>query len=253
MFQPLNKFEALVYGRLGRTPPQGKLHRTAFWLLVTYLILGVGRLLPGGGGQTIAGLSFLVLCALIVCCIPLFWRWVVRRLMWRVSNRLVVTYLLIGLTPVVLFVTLAVVATYVFSGQFATFAANSEIHRELAHIATENRAFSVHIAKELKENPKPKTITVPEFDDDSASTGHAKLEVAAFLDGQPLPLETTPPMRVGMPGVPEWLKSKGSFRGMVVGRGTCFLRAADTQSIDGHTLILVTSLPLEKENLDKIA
>ena len=75
-----------------------------------------------------------MLCALVVCCIPLFWRWVVRRLMWKVSNRLVVTYLLIGLTPVVLFVTLALVAAYVFSGQFATFAAKAEINRELAHI-----------------------------------------------------------------------------------------------------------------------
>jgi phosphoserine phosphatase RsbU/P len=251
MFAPLKKFEVLVYRRLDRVPPQGKLHRTAFWLLVIYLVLGLGRLLPGGGGETIAALSFLVLCALIVCCIPLFWRWVVRRLMWKVSNRLVVTYLLIGLTPVVLFVTLALVAAYVFSGQFATFAASAEINRELAHVAAENRAFSVHIARELKENPKPKTITVPEFDDDSASTGHSKLEVAAFLDGQPLPLETKPPMRSGMPGIPPWMKS--SFRGVVMGRGTCFLRAADTQTVDGHTLILVTSLPLEKENLDQIA
>ncbi len=232
-------------------PPQGKLHRTAFWLLVIYLVLGLGRLLPGGGGQTIAGLSFLLLCALIVCCIPLFWRWIIRRLMWKVSNRLVVTYLLIGLTPVVLFVTLALVAAYVFSGQFATFAATSEINRELAHIAAENRAFSVHVARELKETPKPATITVPEFDDDSASAGHSKLEVAAFLDGQPVPLETKPPMRSGMPGIPPWLK--GSFRGVVMGRGACFLRAADIQTVDGHTLILVTSLPLEKENLDQIA
>ena len=197
MFQPLKKFEALVYRRLGRTPPQGKLHRTAFWLLIIYLLLGLGRLLPNSGGQTIAGFSFFALCALIVCCIPLFWRWIVRRMMWRVSNRLVVTYLLVGLTPVVLFVTLALVAAYVFSGQFATFAAHSEIERELAQIGAENRAFSVHIAKEIKENPRPKTITVPEFDDDSASAGHSKLEVAAFLDGQPLALETKPPMRRG--------------------------------------------------------
>lgn len=252
MFQPLKKFEALVYRRLGRTPPQGKLHRTAFWLLMVYLLLGVGRLLPNGGGQTIAALSFFALCALIVCCVPLFWRWIVRRMMWRVSNRLVVTYLLVGLTPVVLFVTLALVAAYVFSGQFATFAAHSEIERELAHIAAENRAFSVHIAKEIKENPRPKTITVPEFDDDSTSVGHSKLEVAAFLDGQPLALETKPPMRSGMPGgIPPWLK--GNFRGVVMGHGTCFLRASDTWTVDGHTLILVTSLPLEKENLDEIA
>jgi sigma-B regulation protein RsbU (phosphoserine phosphatase) len=109
----------------------------------------------------------------------------------------------------------------------------------------------VHIARELKENPKPKTITVPEFDDDSSNIRHAKLEVAAFLDGQPLALETKPPMRPGMPGIPAWLK--GSFRGVVMGHGICFLRAADSRDVDGHTLVLVTSLPLAKENLDEIA
>ncbi len=251
MFQPMKKFEALAYRRLGRVPPTGKVHRLAFWLLIVYLLLGVGRLLPGGGGQTIAALSFFVLCGLIGCCIPLFWQWIVRRLMWKVSNRLVVTYLLVGLTPVVLFVTLALVAAYIFSGQFATFAANAEINRELAQIGAENRAFSAHVARELKETPRPKTITIPEFNNESSTPRHAKLEVAAFLDGQPLTLETTPPMRSGMPGLPPWFK--GSFRGIVVGRGTIFLRAADTQAVDGHKLVLVTSLPIEKENLDQIA
>jgi phosphoserine phosphatase RsbU/P len=251
MLQPFKRVEGYVYRRLGRVPPAGKLHRLAFWLLIVYLLLGVGRLLPGGVGQTFAGLSFLVLFALIVCCIPLFWRWVVRRLMWKVSNRLAVTYVLVGLTPVVLFATLALVAAYVFSGQFATFAAHSEIERELAQIASEDRAFSVHIARELKENPKPKTLTVPEFDDDSSTPVHAKLEVAAFLDGKSLPLETRPPMLSGMPGLPPWLKS--SFNAVVLGRGTFWLRAADVQTVDGHTLVLVTSLPLAKENLDLIA
>src|SRR5271163_4289910 len=191
MSQPLKKFEAFAYRRLGRVPPETRLHRFAFWLLIIYLILGVGRLsTQGNWGQFFAGISFLVLCALLVCCIPLFWRWVMRLLMWKVSNRLVVTYLLIGLTPVVLFVTLALVATYVFSGQFATFAATSEINRELAHIAAENRAFAVHIAHELEANPQAKTITLPEFDDDLSGHGHAGMEVAAFEDGKPLTLTT---------------------------------------------------------------
>ena len=154
MLEPLKKFEALIYRRLGRLPPQGKLHRTAFWLLIVYLLLGIGRLLPNGGGETIAALSFLALCALIVCIIPLFWRWIVRRMMWRVSNRLVVTYLLIGLTPIVLFVTLALVAAYVFSGQFATFAATSEINRELAQIAgREPGLFGAHCEGDQGESP----------------------------------------------------------------------------------------------------
>jgi sigma-B regulation protein RsbU (phosphoserine phosphatase) len=250
MSQPLKRVEAYVYRRLGRVPPSGKLHRLAFWLLAVYLLLGVGRLLPGVN-QALAGLSFLVLCALIVCSVPLFWRWVVRRLMWKVSNRLVVTYLLVGLTPIVLFATLALAAAYILSGQFATFAATSEINRELAHIESANRAFSAHLARELKENPQAQTMTLPEFDDDSASLGHSKLEVAAFLDGKPLSLQTTPPMRPDMPGLPPWLR--GSFRGVVVAHGGFFLRAAESRAVDGKTLVTITTLPLAVGNLNQIA
>jgi sigma-B regulation protein RsbU (phosphoserine phosphatase) len=256
MAQPLKQFESLIYKRLGRMPPQGKLHRSAFWLLIVYMALGLGHWLPGGWGRGFSDLSYWVLCALIVCSIPLLWRWVFRRLMWKVSNRLVVTYLLVGLTPVVLFVTLALVAAYAFSGQFATFAASSEIDRELSHIAAENRAFSVHLAREWRDDPQTRPLTLPEFDDDSAhSVGHSGLEVAAFLDGKPLEMKTTPPMRPwnqgGMPAAPPWLKD--GFRGVVVGHGTFFLVAASQRAFDGHTLTMVTSLPLKKEHLDRIA
>ena len=256
MPSPFKKFETIVYRRLGRLAPETRLHRSAFWLLTAYLLVGLIRFIPGTDGQSLRALSFFLLCALVICCIPLFWRWVVRRLMWRVSNRLVITYLLIGLTPVVLFVTLALVAAYLFSGQFATFAASSEIDRELSHIASENRAFSVHIARELKDSPQTKPLTLPEFDDDSATgIGLSGLEVAAFLDGNPLELKTTPPMKPwvqgNMPGPPPWLKD--GFRAIVVGHGTFFLRAASERAIDGHTLMLVTSLPLKKEHLDRIA
>jgi sigma-B regulation protein RsbU (phosphoserine phosphatase) len=256
MPSPLAKFETLIYRRVGRVPPRGKLPRTAFWLLVVYLALGAGRLLPGGWGSGFADLSLWILCALVLCCLPLLWHWVFRRMMWRVSNRLVVTYLLVGLTPVVLFVTLALVAAYIFSGQFATFAASAEVDRELSHIASENRAFSVHLAREWKDNPTAKTLTLPEFDDDSSSgPGHAGLEVAAFLDGKPLSLSTTPPMRPlaqgGMPGTPPWLKD--GFRAVVLGHGKFSLLAAAQRPVDGHTLTMVTALPLKVEHLEKIA
>jgi sigma-B regulation protein RsbU (phosphoserine phosphatase) len=252
MARPLKEFEAFVYRRLGRVPPQTRLHRAAFWLLAVYLLLGVGRLLLGDAYGILAALSFFVIIGLVVCCIPLFWRWVMRRLLWKVSNRLVVTYLLMGLTPVVLFVTMALVAAYVFSGQFATFAATAEINRELSHIAAENRAFAVHIARELEANPNAKSITLPEFDDDSSTAaGHLDLEVAAFEDGKQLNLTTTKPMLTGVRGIPDWFK--GSYRGLVLGRGNVFLRAADTQTFGNHTVVLITSLPLHKENLDQIA
>ena len=103
----LRNFEAGVFRRVHRDPPQGKVHRIAFWLFVFYLALSLGRLVPGAAGEFFAALSALTLLMLIGFCIPLLWRWIFGRLLWKVRNRLVVTYLLMGLAPVVLFVTLA--------------------------------------------------------------------------------------------------------------------------------------------------
>jgi sigma-B regulation protein RsbU (phosphoserine phosphatase) len=254
MTQPFKKFEALVYHRLGRMPPRTRLHRTAFWLVIVYIILGLGRLFPGSAGEVFKTISFFVFCTLLVCCVPLFWSWVMRRLMWKVSNRLVVTYLLIGLTPVVLFVTLALVAAYVFSGQFATFAAKSEINRELAHIASDNRAFVEHVSHTLEAEPNKRPVELPEFDDRGERGEHTALEVAAFENGKPLELLTSAPGRTGggVAEVPSWLQ-KGSFRGLVVGNGQVFLRAVDSRTMGLRTVTLVTTLPLHKENVDLIA
>jgi sigma-B regulation protein RsbU (phosphoserine phosphatase) len=253
MAEPLRKFETWAYRRLGRTPPRTKLHRTAFWLLIVYLVLGAGRLLPGDTGDAFKFLSFLVLCVLVGCCIPLFWNWVMRRLMWKVSNRLVVTYLLIGLTPVVLFVTLALVAGYVFSGQFATFAAKSEINRELAQIAADNRAFVEHVSHSLEADPGKTPVALPEFDERGSDGEHTALEVAAFVNGKPLPLITANSAKTlgGVNEVPGWLKS--SFRGLVLGHGEVFLRAVDTRTSGGRTVTVITTLPLRKENVDLLA
>ena len=42
------------------------------------------------------------------------------RLMWRLRNRLIVTYVFIGVIPIVLLVAMALVAGFLFAGQFAT-------------------------------------------------------------------------------------------------------------------------------------
>jgi sigma-B regulation protein RsbU (phosphoserine phosphatase) len=141
----LRNFEVRVFRRLRREPPQGKIHRGAFWLLVLYLALSVGRLLPHSLGMLFQVLSLIALFLLVLFCIPLLWRWVFGRLLWKVRNRLVVTYLLMGLAPVVLFVTLALILMYVFSGQFAIFAALAEVDAELSHLSAENRGFAMHV------------------------------------------------------------------------------------------------------------
>ena len=254
------RFERKVYHWLRREPPRGRLHRWAFWLLISYLLLGIGRMLHGGLRTYSEDISGFILFALIVCCIPLVWRWVFARLLWKVRNRLAVTYLLIGLAPVLLLVTLGLIAAYAFAGQFASFATTAEIDKELAHIAAGNHAFAVRIAHEVAANPALDTVDLPELADPDPMHEHDGLEVTAFKDGKSLTVPGSQPEASGNrhesapeepAHVPAWVKS--GYRGMIFDRNWLYLRAVDSQTVNGHTVVVVSSLPLTNDKVDQIA
>jgi sigma-B regulation protein RsbU (phosphoserine phosphatase) len=262
----LRNFEVSVFRRVRRDPPHGKVHRIAFWLFVAYLALSLGRLLPGNAALFFSGLSFVTLMLLICFCIPLLWRWVFGRVLWKVRNRLVVTYLLMGLAPVVLFVTLVSILLYVFSGQFAIFAATAVIESELGHIATQNRAFALHIAHAVAFDPKSRVINLSEAQDSASNQEQTGMTVAAFEDHRPLVLtpeslhdasiEKMPPwFPDGSPDAKDRLKceSGNRFKCIVIDNGKLYLRAIDTETLAGHTITTITSLPLHRENVDQIA
>ena len=83
-------------------------------------------------------MQVLVGIALAATAIPLLVRIVRRRMLWSLRNKLVVTYLLIGLAPVVLFVTLVLISGYVAAGQFAIHLADSRMQEELTQMSSEN-------------------------------------------------------------------------------------------------------------------
>lgn len=245
-------FEIAVFRRLHREPPQGFVHRTAFWLFLAYLGLELLSWLPGAVGNSFGAVAQLDLYLVIGFCFPLLWRFIFGRLLWKVRNRLIVTYLLMGLTPVVLFVTLAIILLYAFSGQFAIFAATSVVNNELEHIASSDGGLALHIAHALRVNPQPHAIGLPP-EAVSAANDHeyTGLTIAAFQDGQPLALTPAQMQSSPLPSVPVWLR--GSFRGIVLDHGQLWLRAADRQVVDGHSTVVVSSVPLQKDNVQAIA
>jgi sigma-B regulation protein RsbU (phosphoserine phosphatase) len=97
---------------------------TANWAMASF----TGYSLIGGDLFVIFFLGFLTLFA-VLCLRPL-----TRRLLWRVRNRLFVTYFLIGLLPVGLLVTFVVVGFYLVVGQTANYLVHSEIDRRLDQV-----------------------------------------------------------------------------------------------------------------------
>src|SRR5262249_55514010 len=68
------------------------------------------------------------------------------KVLWRLRNRLLVTYGFIGFIPVVLLVTLTLTAFYLFAGQFATYVATSGLQSELKSVAAANSAIAHELA-----------------------------------------------------------------------------------------------------------
>jgi sigma-B regulation protein RsbU (phosphoserine phosphatase) len=111
--------------------------RLTLWLLELYalsLVVGAGL------GVLRTTCSIVDLCctlALFPLLVILFFRWFTRRFLWKVRNRLILTYLLMGLAPVVLFATLAGIAGYLIAGQYATNSALTELDRAAVEVQDE--------------------------------------------------------------------------------------------------------------------
>jgi sigma-B regulation protein RsbU (phosphoserine phosphatase) len=243
------KFEAAVFRKLHRDPPRGFAHRSAFWLLVAYVPLALLGFLPGSVGTALRDIAEFVFFVLIAFCIPLLWRFVFGYLLWKVRNRLIVTYLLMGLAPVVLLVTLGVILLYVFAGQFAIFAANGVVSGELTHIGALNTSLTERIAHLLDHSPRPATVALPEAV--PSNREYTGLTIAAYRDGRLVPVSPASLQSPNPPILPAWLPR--NFSSMVFDQGRLWLRAANRVNLNGHTTVVITSVPLQKENVEAIA
>ena len=247
----LRNFEAAVFRRIRREPPKGFVHRTAFWLFIAYFALALLGWIPGPTGVGFRQLAALDFFILILFCIPLLWRYIFGYLLWKVRNRLIVTYVLMGLTPVVLLCTLALLLLYVFSGQFAIFAATSVITEELAHIGTQNGNFTMHLAHVLDRDPKLQSVMLPEVSSVPREREYTGLAVAAWHDGRRIHIDPASIDAQDPPAVPSWLPER--WHGVTLDRGQLWLRTADRESINSHTTVVITSVPIRKDNVEAIA
>src|ERR1700679_684255 len=80
---------------------------------------------------TLAGMAITPLVLILL------FRWFTYTVLWRVRNRLILTYLLMGLAPLVMFVTLASIAGYLLAGQYATNVGLSRLTEGLTRVRDE--------------------------------------------------------------------------------------------------------------------
>ena len=136
--------------------PQGKLARVACYLAALaaglFALEKVLGIFAFAWGEHLGGwVWFLAFCAGVLFFF-LGFRWVRRRILWRLRNRLIVTYVFIGVIPAVLLVAMGFITLYGLGGQFAVFVVTSEIQSKLRSLEAVNSAVSNELAANLERN-----------------------------------------------------------------------------------------------------
>jgi sigma-B regulation protein RsbU (phosphoserine phosphatase) len=232
--------------------PTSRVARIAVYLLGIDLLLFILQKLLGllkiSYGSSLGGwvsfLSFVVILLLLV----LAYRWSKSRLLWRLRNRLIVTYVFIGVTPVVLLVGLALGSFYLFAGQFATFIVTTGLNSELRSLASANSAIAHEIASGLNQSKQDQSTALEGLR--RSDPAWADREVYAFVDSKPV-LSSDPEGKPAPPVIPKYLKN--SFRDIVRDRDCLYLRAAEVMTVGKRKLVVLSSEPLDRHLLQDLA
>ena len=172
------------------------------------------------------------------------YRWLTRNLMWRLRNRLIVTYIFIGVIPIILLATIFVLAGYLFAGQFATFVVTNDLKHELNRLETSNVVLANSLAQTLRRNADalehPLELPIRAF---------AGRQVMCYRNGKWWVLENSDePTR----DTPTPMDTRSAI---VLDSGKLYLRASTAVPVnnDKDQLTVVSSIALNPVRLDQIA
>ncbi len=243
------RFRLLAMGVLPRT----RLARAACYLLgLDLLLFALQRLFAifkVSYGQALGGWVGILSSLAIVLLAILAYRWLKARVLWRLRNRLIVTYVFIGVIPVVLLVAMAFITIYLFAGQFANFVVTSELDSRIHSLQSVNAAIAHELAARL-EHGQP---AVAESLEGLKRNDHAwaSRELCAWKSGAPLAVCNSGAAGKTPFTLPTFLTT--GFGGIVRDQGQLYLRAGTEVGSGSQKLSVVSSEALDRNLLEKLA
>ena len=231
--------------------PQSRIAWAALYVLALELLLfAVQRLARRVSPATSASLGgwiiFLSLLAIVLLAIAGY-RWIRSRLLWRLRNRLIVTYVFIGVIPVFLLVMISLITLYLLAGQFASFVVTSDITTHLRSMEAANRAIAHHLATQISDGAKlDAEISLAR----PRRSEWMRRQVCAWYRNQPQPYCSGPEGADGFDS-PSFIT--GDFDDIVSDHGTLYLRTATVLAAEQNRLRVILSEPLDNYFVERIA
>lgn len=231
--------------------PSTKLGRMTLWSGGLTALLIVLRWITGSAsGSKVSGWATFVTVVFAFCACLLTFRWAWRHLMWRLRHRLIITYVFIGVIPIVLLLLMAGVGSYLLAGQFATYIAISDLQSSLQHLEAANDILAAKLsalqrAGKLNERIAGELAVVSgeNFPQRTISVWQGKEGFTLSTDGTPL--DTRPAE------VPDVIK--GNFSGFVIDQERLNLRVLKRHDKVHSTATVMSNVPVTPELLNTAA
>lgn len=236
-----------------RFSPRSRLARFALLFLMLeallYLLQRVETAFGSTGADALAIWVGLLTAVNIILFGILGLRWFRNVALWRLRNRLLVTYVFIGVIPVVLIAVMAIIAGYLFAGQFAALLARNDIDSEITALQAVNSTIAAELDATMREGGEVSENTVNAVLS-GAKSKLAHTEVRAWYKGRPLVTKSAKNQASAI-ALPDW--AANGFAGVVYDDQRFYLRAATTNTANGSPLMVISSLPLDSDTLTEIS
>jgi phosphoserine phosphatase RsbU/P len=182
-----------------------------------------------------------------------------RKVLWRLRNRLIVTYVFIGVIPAVLLVAMAFITLYLFAGQFASFVVTSDINSQLRSMQAVNAAVSNELAARIEKKEPPTAESLAGLK--KRDRAWRRRQVMAWQGTKNLPISATQNTSITFP---DFVNNDSNpyaketqeglpFKEIVRDKDELYLRVASRFDVGKEKLTVVTSEPLDQNLLADIA
>lgn len=168
------------------------------------------------------------------------------RLLWRLSRRLIVTYLFIGFVPIVLILILVLIGGIIMSGQFAAFLVNVRLRNHFDELLQLNRVVAREALHTTARTPTGLIDQLQRFYESDLSqyaASYPGLEITVRAGSQARAFTLAGEPLVDAAAVPRWLTQQ-EWDGLVVDRGGISLRAVHQEHTSAGALALILTMPI---------
>ncbi|PYV58625.1 MAG: serine/threonine protein phosphatase [Acidobacteria bacterium] len=221
--------------------PKSRVARAVWFVLgldlLLFLFQRALRLFHSSYGQSLAGWIIFLSIVVIALLTVLAYRWLKIRLLWRLRNRLIVTYIFIGVIPAILLIAMYFISTYLFAGQFANFVVTSELQTQLRGMEGVNTAVAGELAQRASTRQALSAESLQGLR--TVDFSPATQVTCVWVNDKPLVLEgcAKPPFSVSTSLQPR-------FSGIVSDNGDLFLRTAIKVPAGTQSMTVISSQPI---------